>query len=189
MIEKISQYIVNKWVANNVITLKDKLSYYYGVQLLFSTIINFMCIIIISAFISMPYYWIAFVLAFIPFRLSAGGYHANTHLACILGFCTVFCLSGVVAKWLLCNENGRMCVITMAGFSWIVIYNKAPVIVPNKPLPDAQRSRNRTRSLYLATFYLFLALVAHISDFVFFMFCGEFVSTVLIVLQSFKQEW
>ena len=84
MIRSIAIALAKHWAANGVIGESDKETYQYGLELLISTFINLVIMIWISIAFGHPLIIVPYLLAFIPFRLFAGGYHARNHLFCIL---------------------------------------------------------------------------------------------------------
>ncbi len=58
--------------------------YTYGFELIISTIIFFVSIIVISAILSSPISGLVFLITFVPLRLFTGGYHADTYSRCFI---------------------------------------------------------------------------------------------------------
>ena len=183
MIEKLSKAIVEQWVKYKIIEPENKASYHFGVQLLISTIINFLLAILISIFLVAPTYWVAFLLGFIPLRLSAGGYHARTHSLCIICFCTAFGILGVLSKLIFAS----IYMFFTASLSFLIIWRMSPVSAPNKVLTEKQRDRNRAISITLAVFNWILMFIMlrcfTISRNIIFYLGGEQLATISVFLQ------
>lgn len=85
MIKKASTLIVEFWIKNAIIKTDDKESYCYGMELILSTLINVAFMVILSYYvIGYPIAFIPYIAVYTPLRLTAGGYHASSHLKCIL---------------------------------------------------------------------------------------------------------
>lgn len=85
MIKKASTLIVEFWIKNAIIKTDDKESYCYGMELILSTLINVAFMVILSYYvIGYPIAFIPYIAVYTPLRLTAGGYHARSHLKCIL---------------------------------------------------------------------------------------------------------
>lgn len=85
MIKKASTLIVEFWIKNAIIKTDDKESYCYGMELILSTLINVTFMVILSYYvIGYPIAFIPYIAVYTPLRLTAGGYHASSHLKCIL---------------------------------------------------------------------------------------------------------
>ena len=84
MIKKASTLIVEFWIKNAIIKTDDKESYCYGMELILSTLINVAFMVILSYYvIGYPIAFIPYIAVYTPLRLTAGGYHARSHLKCI----------------------------------------------------------------------------------------------------------
>ena len=133
MIEKKAEYISEKLVEKNLVKNKDKDVYQYGIEVLISTAINIMLLLVIGIITKTVLLSICHFLILATIRTLTGGYHASTYLRCeILGCVTyitiVLCLEKVtqlfcVSNWLLvCSLMG---IITLINFA---ITNKRTVI-------------------------------------------------------------
>lgn len=133
MIEKKAEYISEKLVEKNLVKNKDKDVYQYGIEVLISTAINIMLLLVIGIITKTVLLSICHFLILATIRTLTGGYHASTYLRCeILGCVTyitiVLCLEKVtqifcVSNWLIvCSLMG---IITLINFA---ITNKRTVI-------------------------------------------------------------
>ena len=89
-----------------------------------------------------------FLVAFIPLRTTAGGYHANSHLSCNIVFLSTFvaleCLGHLLLKY-----GSVILYLAIAVISLVTLLILSPSEAKNKPLTPEQRRRNRRRSLIL----------------------------------------
>ena len=159
MIQKISQKISYLWALNGIIPTGDSEIYEYGTQLVISTFINTIIIIVISIAIGMPLYWLFFILAFIPLRTTAGGYHAKTHFSCILSFCLEFLIFSLLVRFFSFFFS-LLYFATCSVLSLILICIMSPVQASNKPLTTAEALQNRRKSIFLAILFTIPAVTA-----------------------------
>lgn len=75
----------------------ERLSVYaYGLELLLSGLLNTGIVLILSVFLGQGVLALFFLAGFIPMRIFAGGYHADTHLNCSTIFSGIYLLSIVL---------------------------------------------------------------------------------------------
>lgn len=123
--------------------------YAYGYELLFAAILNIVLIAIVSCLGGMPFAWLIFLLAFVPLRITAGGYHASTHLRCSAVFATAFAAVLVIAGY--CPDttkpvlNGCLWAINM-----VTTFIFSPVEAVVNPLCERVKKCNRKRSLSIS---------------------------------------
>jgi len=95
MIKKLANGMVCFYANNHYISKNDTNSYVYGFEILLSTTINVILVLVIASFMHSFFEAIFYLAAFISIRNSSGGFHAKNHESCILTFTTlfvVFCL-------------------------------------------------------------------------------------------------
>lgn len=126
----------------------------YGLEVLIATVIGVTLIAVISLVFGQPLAWLFFLLAFVPLRRTAGGYHADTHFSCYLVFASAFAVCLVVEKF--ANVSSVLRVMFVA-ISFVVILLLSPCVPDNKPLSTQKRYRNRQISVFLGATDLFLA--------------------------------
>lgn len=117
----------------------------YGGEVIISAMIGISLVVLVSLLFHCSYAWLFFLAAFCPLRVTAGGYHANTHWACYLTFTATFTMAIILAPLLAPNA-----VASFACVSFAAILLFSPVASPNKPQSEQQRKANRVRSLLIA---------------------------------------
>jgi len=160
VIQKISRELSVVWATGGVINQEDVEIYEYGLQLLISSVINILVIAAVSIVFRLPYAWIPFIAAFIPLRTTAGGYHASTHLLCILSFTVSFTvlLALIQTMPFLCSE---IYFGACATISLIAVLVLSPVQASNKPLTARETARNRRKSIIIAACFLVPAVLSY----------------------------
>lgn len=127
-------------VKNKVVEVKKKSIYTYGYELLLSSATGIVILQIISILAGVETAWMPFLLGFIPFRLTGGGFHAKSHSKCIFLFSTVYAVSMLI--------NNRIGTIRFFGvlsnlcLALLFIFI-SPVEASNKPVPIARKNTLR----------------------------------------------
>lgn len=122
--------------------------YKYGFEVFLSTVINFMVLFVVADYTHTIVGVVFFCLSFVPLRLTAGGYHANHHWSCILGFQIIYLLSVVIA-YLLPDDGQLHYLIGAMVLSFIIVWIMAPVEARNKPLKVKQYRAQKRKSRLL----------------------------------------
>lgn len=128
---------VDLLVKNNIIETKERAIYIYGYELLFSSTAGIVILQIISILGRNLTAWIYFLLGFIPFRLTGGGFHAKSHSRCIFLFSTVYVVSMLVNDYIGAVSFLGLIVNLGLAFLFVVI---SPVEARNKPVPVARKN-------------------------------------------------
>ena len=84
MINLISKNIVHFFVIQNTIKQEEEDIYRYGIELLVSTSTSLIASFLIALFFGKWYDFFVYYLLFVPIRMNAGGYHADTYGKCFL---------------------------------------------------------------------------------------------------------
>jgi len=176
---KFATGLVNK----RIIEEKSHDVYTYGFEVVISALINALLMAIISIGFRRYYDWLLFLVAFIPLRRTAGGYHANSHFTCIMVgtvvFTTLLAISRVQLDWSIIIP-----LITVMSFLVILLFS--PVEAHNKILNEEQRKKNRMTSIYIGGANLFLAVPTIInrglSEILAIYFAGVFAAALSMLV-------
>lgn len=185
MIHIISRSLAKRWVVCGVIKESDIETYQYGLELIISSGINLLIMIGISFAFGQPLVVVPYLIGFIPQRIFAGGYHAKSHLFCILFNTFVYSISCLVA--LNIEESAAILssvIESCASFALVFLF--APVPAKNKPLSIEEKKRNRTIALILSGLLLVMCIALYYlhllgSTFCKIIFCGQLMATVLLL--------
>lgn len=175
------------WAKNGVIHEADIEAYQYGLELMLSTLINIAVMIGLSIAFGNIWLFIPYLAAFIPLRLSAGGYHAKHHVSCILFNAGVY-FAGLSAVIMLPAQTAAILCLMESSLSLVMIVLFAPVPAKNKPLSARERKRNRRLSLGLGFMLLVLCVLFYHSNVLAFtgcrmVFCGQAAAMILLILE------
>lgn len=145
MITKLAKSTACFFVRNNLVAKEDEEVYAYGMELLLSTVFNLLIAIFIAALSDTFIPCLINLTAFVTIRIYAGGYHADTHLGCMITLIVVQSLFVAIIK-VLSVEIFRISIPFMVLISIVSIIVLAPVSHPNKPLSDALKARLRKKA-------------------------------------------
>ncbi|MCL2153798.1 MAG: accessory gene regulator B family protein [Oscillospiraceae bacterium] len=167
--------------------------YTYGIELIISAFINILLMVIISTIFQQYYDWLLFLAAFIPIRSIAGGYHAGSHLNCIVVGTICFTILLLVCRL---KINWEIVILTIAILSFSLILSFSPVEAHNKKLKEEQRKKNRKISICIGFANLIIAAAAYLfqgfSGILNIYFAGVFAasfSMLVVKMQIFKGRW
>lgn len=191
MINRLARKAATFFCEAGVYNKEEKNIYTYGFELLISSTINIFLISIISSLIDETIgvnAVLPFCLAFIPLRITAGGFHARSHISCISGFCAIYIICSILTRFITPQHCLVFGVITIV-FASATIIALAPVQAKNKDIPTSVRVSQRKRSLICIILqssviipFLFLCREG-ISATILYYFCaGIFVASFLLVL-------
>ncbi|MDR0914802.1 MAG: accessory gene regulator B family protein [Oscillospiraceae bacterium] len=157
MITRLSQKVSLFFVANKVIEQEDEQYYRYGLEVLISTSLSIISVIIISIITNRFFETLLYLAGFIPLRTVAGGYHAKTHLRCylVLIFSYLIFLSIIFFLPLAAVMYLGYAAIVLATVLILVL---APIDDPNRPFTDDERQKFKKRSRLALLVYIAAAV-------------------------------
>lgn len=100
MLKRIAERVVERLINKGIVEKERKAVYMYGCELLFSTVLTVAFILGVGFVTEYLLQTVVFLLAFMPIRTVANGYHASSYRNCFL-------LTSLLAFF--CIAAGRMC--------------------------------------------------------------------------------
>lgn len=146
-IDNISKAVSKKMLDASIISIEDKDVYYYGLQLIVSTIIKGMGLMIIALLFDKVIEALVFIAAFGILRINAGGFHLDTYFKCFI----VTSASMMLCIWLgsiIPLSLALYIIICILAMTTLIVIRHAPVDNPNRPLSANEHKKFRIRSLY-----------------------------------------
>lgn len=135
--------------------------YTYGFELIISAAVNIFLMALVSISFHRYYDWLLFLAAFVPLRTTAGGYHASSHIKCIMvgtiAFTVLLAVSRILIDW-------TSAILAIAVMSFILILIFSPVEARNKKLVDERRGKNRKVSILFSIANLLIAMTLFFVD-------------------------
>ncbi|NLX64627.1 MAG: accessory gene regulator B family protein [Clostridiaceae bacterium] len=153
MLQRLSEHLTDLLLIKGIIDSENREIYTYGFVALFSTVINMIIVLTIGIAAGIALESIFFVLMFGILRMYCGGYHAETHIECILIFTGIYGTAMIIAQ-LLPVEAGGIFSIIAGTISFVVIIFLAPIEHKNKPFIDDEEAKFRKISRIIASMEL-----------------------------------
>lgn len=146
MLENLAKSTARFFVSQNIVKSEYEEIYAYGMEIILSTVFNGLIVLIIAILSDTVLLSLLFFTAFILMRRSAGGYHAKTHIGCMMILVAVHLMFIVLINVIPDSIIPILSYFSIA-YSCISVYLFAPVEHPNKPLSGDDRRKLRVKSL------------------------------------------
>lgn len=156
MLHNSSKRIASFLVSNNIITDEDASVYAYGLELILATIVNTFVVCVIGIVMGRFIETILFLASFAILRSFSGGYHASTHVKCLVILVVAYMIN-MVLIWMISVEYMLYASLVLQFISIFLIFKYAPVENENKPLNEEERRNYKIKSRILS---LVLAAIA-----------------------------
>jgi accessory gene regulator B len=153
MLQRYSEQLTEFLMIKGIIQSENREIYEYGFVALLSTVINIIIVLTIGITAGIFLETIIFMFMFGILRVYCGGYHAESHITCVLVFIGIYGLAMTVVKFLPEEACGIFSVL--AGvISFVFILFLAPIEHKNKPFIGDEYSKFRTISRIIAALEL-----------------------------------
>jgi len=146
MFDKCSKTISDSLVRAGVIERKDQNIYSYGIQQGIVSLLNIITTLVIGAIVHAFYQSIVFIVAYIPLRHFAGGYHAKTQFRCYV-FSIFYVSSLLLAITKLYVSDLTQAIMFI--ISSIIIICISPVEACTKPLDSIEVKLYKNRACFI----------------------------------------
>ena len=136
-------------IADKTNRTKSVSVYCYALELLFTTALGYIAILVLSIFFINLRYGIIFILLFSPLRAVVGGYHAKRYLTCFL--CTCGLYSGQIFLFLILRYAG-LNILSIYGILFlccIYIMIRSPIQNAAQPLTERRLRINKGVARFL----------------------------------------
>ena len=165
--------------------------YEYSLELLLSTVLNFLAVIVIAVLTGKILEGTLFILGFVPLRALAGGYHADTHFRCLLILLINFSLFLLIAYFIPAKFIFAV-TISMIILSIFLVFFLSPVEDSNRPFSEQERKtlkrKSRTSiSVYSAAVFCLIILFSN-KIFGFSLAFGFFSVSVSLIASVIKSK-
>ena len=182
--------ILNKMKEHHLIVSKeDEIIFRYGLELLLNALISVSILLIMGTLLGYLKETVIFYLTYLFLKKNTGGYHAQSHVGCILQF-NLFCLIlFLIYKYgmLPICEAG---ILTLLGIS---VFFFAPLEDKNKKVTDEQlqmHKRSCRAKLVLITAFCLCLKIFHIeqNSLYDFFYLGLLMVSITILLGALKKH-
>lgn len=190
MIAAISMKISKSLLKSNAINQNELNVYAYGIQLLILGIVDWCITFLFMLLIGEIYLSIAYLSVFFTLRKHCGGYHAETHIRCIVISNTVYVLSVLVSANMQ-YENFTTLLLVGEIINFIIIYKFSPVEHPNKHIEPIEMARHRKIGRIYNLVFGFVAIglvLGSINQYACAIFMAQLSVSIAVVLQRIKNR-
>lgn len=146
MVGKVSRKVTDRLLSRNAIKDEDYEIYQYGLEQLFTSILNMLTLLVIGSIMGMIWQGIIFVLSFMLLRKYAGGYHASTPLGCYLLTTLIITVALSVMKYF---EISILIYLVLLMVSSVIVYMLTPVEGVNKELDKIEKIIYRKKTILI----------------------------------------
>lgn len=156
MLTYLARRISSFFISKGTIREDEKQIYDYCFEIMLSTILNFCSVMVIAIITQTVFLTLCYIVGFMIIRATAGGYHAETHIACFM----ILIVSYAIYLVILLNLSNKIISALTIGIcvvSALIIIFLAPVENHYKPLTKTEVKEFKRKS-YLAM--LILAIVS-----------------------------
>ena len=157
----LSQKLVRLFCEQKVVDESKADAYVYGYELLISSVVSVLLVILVSAVCGDVRYSLSFLIGFIPQRIYIGGYHATSHTRCYLAFTGLALICILLSKVIAANHLFR--ILTTAALLGISII-LSPIEAKNKPLSEKKRSSYKMVASVLSSIDFLFAIFNVLPD-------------------------
>lgn len=145
MIEKVAGKFTGVLLQESIITDECKEIYQYGTEVIISTILNLISVLILGVVLSATPEGIIYFLILATVRTQAGGYHASSYLRCGLVYCATFVLSLILAKVLIFFKMNPALLLLVLLINTLFIWWHAPVL-HNRIMNNLERKHAKKKA-------------------------------------------
>lgn len=157
MFEKISIKITDKLEENGTVSKPDRELYEYGLRQILTTLLNIATAFLIGLAMDMMGYAVIFIVAYIPVRIYAGGFHASTSKRCWAVSAIMLVAALFVVKYIPKEYFWIITTLSLAACAGIICMS--PVEDANKPLDENENRVYHMRTIWLLTAEIVLVLI------------------------------
>lgn len=188
MLTKVAAKRIVDWlVKNGGVEDGERIAYEFGLDKLFSSLINILFALIFGLLLGVPLQAIVFYLAYASLRIYAGGYHAEKPLNCLLAGVLVLIPCFVAIRFYQAWNLpiifwGLLCLCVL------FLFVSAPVEHKNKPLDDVEKVVYRHRMLRNLAIVVIGAIkleIFSLDSFAVAVLLGIILSTAMAIIGKF----
>lgn len=157
MFQTTAQKIADRLCKQDIIEDADKELYVYGFNMLLTVSLNIISTIIIGLLFGMVFESIAFLVAYIPLRSYAGGYHARTPLRCYIISLLLIVLILLTLRLI---RESVLALFVLSTIGTIICVTMSPVEDVNKPLDEAEIKVYRKKAMIILAAEIIILIIS-----------------------------
>ena len=153
MIKYLSNKITSFLVCNNSIESEDNEICSYGLEVLISSLINLVIVLLLGFIFGKFIHTVFFILCYCSIRQFSGGYHASSHRKCIFTFLCMYIVTVLIVENIY-SIYLKPVILLIGVLNWLSIFVLGPVEHRNNPLSDLEKVKNKKSTRVIATIVL-----------------------------------
>lgn len=188
MFNSISEKITGLLIRQGTIADSQKELYRYGFNQGFTMVFNVITTLIIGCVFGMVIQSIVFLMAYIPLRSYAGGYHASTPWRCYFISLILMIVVLAIIKLMSFSVIGSGVIL---GIGTIICVALAPVEDKNKPLDEAEQKvyKRRTYIILFAEICISILICLAMKE-MFSVICfSVFTESIMLIFGKIKNAF
>ena len=158
MIPVLAKKITYFFIVKTIINSEDREVYEYSFEIFISTVLSLLTVGILSIITGTVPKTFLYLLAFIPLRQTAGGYHAKTHLQCFLIMIMVY-VGFLILITFLPPQHIQALICIGIPIVFFIIFKFSPIDDPNKPIADEDAVKFKRKSRITTLGYIVMTVL------------------------------
>lgn len=186
MLHKISSKILECLIKNNAVKKEQKAIVLFGIEQGLTAIAEIAIMLFTGLLINVFWQSVIILLAFIPIRVYAGGYHAKTPMQCVLKSWALFTAVLLWMKYIPDNIILQIAVLIVTGI-WMFCF--CPIQDVHKPLRENEKSKYKFkafRNFFVDVCVFGIGYFADIQTLSRCIALGNFMLLVMLIAGTFK---
>lgn len=187
--KSISGTIANTLWTQGIIQEEDIDTCRYGLDVFISSVLEIVSILVIAAFVGNFFQAVLLFTAFIPLRIYAGGYHADTRVKCYLISVGVYVFLTLFTSMISPKVYATVSII-LTLTALVTVLTSAPLIHKNKSVCEIERKYYRKLSISIclieSIIILILTVVLPQSSYIVSLAIGQAAVTVSMIAAIIK---
>ncbi len=178
--------ICDYFVKSQIIPESNKELYVYGLQQFLIMLLNIATTLLIGFIFGMIWQSLFYLLAYVPLRTYAGGYHAKTPVRCYFSSVLLIVLTLLIMKFVPWTFLSCWIGIALSG---IFIFILAPVEDKNKPFTEKEAIYFKKKARMILLIEIFVGIIAFLFHFFMMDLCIFMcfaTLTIMLVLGRIK---
>lgn len=177
-------------VSCGAIKQEDISIYQYGLEVLYLSMLEVMSILLLAVWVGNFFETLLYFAVFIPMRLFAGGYHANTRLGCFFVSLGVYGAFSMVVAF---ATISYLWLVLLVMVALVIIWRYAPIVHKNHNVSCEAFVRARNISRNLAMIDLLIILVSgyifiQVAFIIALGFLSEAISIVFFIITRSEEK-
>lgn len=189
MIDKLCAYLTKK-IRENVPDIDDERAEVinYGLQNIIGELPKFIIVIVVGFILRNGWMTLLNILVIALYRSFAGGFHAKTHIGCIISTTFIFCAPPLIAKLFVMGDIVKYIIVAIVWiFGMVMIKLYAPADTENVPiLRKKERKQKQILAYIVLTIELGIAVFINNSVISNMIIISTFLETLTITRLAYK---